>query len=121
MVYQISADYILLFFNNPECRSCAEHLESIRNSVIINMFLLEQRLKILSIYPDQDLDEWKRNYEKYPSEWIIGYDKSFTINTKYDLKASPTLYLLDKDKMVVLKDASFVQLENYLAFMRQQN
>jgi len=32
----------------------------------------------------------------------------------YDLKAIPTLYLLDKDKKVVLKDVTFNQVENYL-------
>ena len=121
MVFQINANYLLLFFNHPECSACIEHVESIRNSAIINMLLQERKLKILSIYSDSDLDEWKRNHAIYPSEWIISYDKSFTIGEKYDLKASPTLYLLDKDKKVILKDASFFQLENYLAFTLQQN
>ena len=118
MLYHIKADYVLLFFNNPECSSCIEHVQSIRNSAIINRLLLEKRLQILSVYPDREVEnEWKKNHAIYPAEWIIGYDPSFTIGEKYDLKASPTLYLLDKDKMVLLKDASFFQLENYLAYM----
>ena len=32
----------------------------------------------------------------------------------YDLKAIPTLYLLDKNKKVLLKDAVVGQIEQYL-------
>lgn len=32
----------------------------------------------------------------------------------YDLKAIPTLYLLDKDKKVLLKDATVAQIDQYL-------
>jgi len=120
-LYQISVGYILLFFNNPECTSCKEHIEGIRNSAIISKLMAERKLVILSVYPDSEVDEWKANYTIYPADWITGYDPSFTIGLKYDLKASPTLYLLDKDKMVLLKDATLGQIENYLNYMLQQN
>ena len=114
-LYQIRTGYTLLFFNNPVCSSCIEHIEAIRKSEIINRLISERRLTVLSIYPDREVeDEWKKNYAIYPAEWIKGYDPSFTIGEKYDLKASPTLYLLDKDRMVLLKDAALVRIENYL-------
>ena len=52
-----------------------------------------------------------------PSKWINGYDKELTVRNRelYDLKAMPTLYLLDKDKKVLLKDAPVEQVEQYLA------
>ena len=120
-LYQINTAYILLFFNDPGCTSCIEHVEGIRQSAMMNRLISERRLTILSIYPEKDVDAWKNNYTVYPAEWIKGYDPSFTIGEKYDLKASPTLYLLDKDKMVLLKDASLALIENYLMFMLQQN
>ena len=45
-----------------------------------------------------------------------GYDKKLVIKEKnlYDLKAIPTLYLLDKDKKVLLKDATVAQIDQYL-------
>jgi hypothetical protein len=113
-LYRVSADFVLLFFNNPECSTCKEYTEGIRNSSVMSRLLLERRLQVISIYPDENVDEWKQNYAIYPSEWIIGYDPTFSIGEKYDLKASPTLYLLDKDKTVLLKDASLKLIENYL-------
>ena len=119
-LYQINTTYILLFFNDPGCTSCIEHIEGIRNSVMMNRLISERRLTVLSIYPEQNIEEWKKNYAVYPAEWLKGYDPSFTIGDKYDLKASPTLYLLDRDKTVLLKDATLPLIENYLAYMLQQ-
>ena len=66
--------------------------------------------------PDEELDEWKKHLSEFPNEWINGYDKKFTIKEEqvYDLKAIPTLYLLDKDKTVLLKDATAPAIEAYL-------
>jgi hypothetical protein len=114
-LYQIAAEYILLFFGDPACPSCKIYIENIRNSSVFNHLISNRRLKILSIYTEKDVDEWKAHYGNYPSVWINGYDQSFTIRDKYDLRASPTMYLLDKDKTIILKDAPFARIEYYLA------
>lgn len=43
--------------------------------------------------------------------------KNWSSKTKnlYDLRAIPTLYLLDKNKTVLLKDATLQKVEQYLA------
>ena len=115
-LYGVKAEYTLLFINNPGCHACNEYIAAIKNSAVINTLLTTGCLKILSVYPDEELDEWKRHSSDFPSEWINGYDKNATIKTRgtYDLKAIPTLYLLNKDKVVLLKDAPLVSIENYL-------
>lgn len=49
--------------------------------------------------------------------WIDGYDEGqrLTREQVYDLKAIPALYLLDAEKRVILKDASFEQVEERLS------
>ena len=48
---------------------------------------------------------------------IDGFDggMSSSCRTVYDLRALPTLYLLDGERCVILKDASVVQVEEQLA------
>jgi hypothetical protein len=48
---------------------------------------------------------------------IDGYDEGqrLTREQVYDLKAIPALYLLDAEKRVILKDASFEQVEERLS------
>ena len=76
-----------------------------------------KKLKVLSIYPDEELDEWKKHRNDFAKEWTNGYDKELVIKNKnlYDLRAIPTLYLLDKNKTVLLKDATLQKVEQYLA------
>lgn len=115
-LYQIKAEYTLLFINNPGCHACAEMIDALKNTPIINQLLGEKKLVVLSIYPDEELDEWRKHQNEFSKEWINGYDKKFTIKEKqlYDLKAIPTLYLLNKDKTVLLKDATAQAIEEYL-------
>ena len=46
--------------------------------------------------------------ESYPKEWINCYDPDYVIRTDtlYNIRAIPSLYLLDAQKRVVLKDAT---------------
>lgn len=115
-LYQLNSDYILLFINNPGCHACAETIEALKNATAINALLKEKKLTILSIYPDEELDEWHKHLSEFPKEWINGYDKKLTIRDQqiYDLKAIPTLYLLNKEKIVLLKDATAETIEEYL-------
>lgn len=92
----IRSPYVILFFNNPDCPDCARVKEILSQ-------LTDPGVKIATIYPDKDLDLWKK--ASYPQQWINGYASQLQDDQSYDLKAIPCLYLLDKDKRVVLKDA----------------
>ena len=113
-LYQLNADYLLLFINNPGCHACTETIEGLKQAPIISQLIKEKKLIVLSIYPE--LDDWRKHLNEFPKEWINGYDKKFTIKEKqlYDLKAIPTLYLLNKEKTVLLKDATTQAIEEYL-------
>lgn len=115
-LYGVKAQYTLLFFNNPGCHACAETIAALQQAYGINREMSAGRLKILAVYPDEERDEWERHLADFPKEWLNGYDKGTVISEKnlYDLKAIPTLYLLDKDKKVLLKDATVAQIEQYL-------
>lgn len=115
-LYQLNTDYTLLFFNNPGCHACEETITALKNAPIITQLIGQKKLTVLSIYPDEELDEWKKHLNDFPQEWINAYDKKLTIREQqlYDLKAIPTLYLLNKDKTVLLKDAPAQVIEEYL-------
>lgn len=85
-LHRATGDPLLLFFFRPDCPTCKEVKEYVVNKGI------DKRVKILFVNPDIDTH----------------------IDTIYDLRASPTLYLLDKDKRVILKDVPIEQIEQYL-------
>lgn len=85
-LYQAKGDPLLLFFYRPECETCKSVKEYIANREI------DKQVKILFVNPDTDV----------------------YLDTIYDLRASPVLYLLDKNKKVLLKDASIEVIEQEL-------
>lgn len=115
-LYGIDAQYLILFLNNPGCHACKETIDRISSSETIRKMIGDKRLKVLSIYPDEDLKAWKEYLTTLPSEWLNGYDASLQIKNEelYDLRAIPTLYLIDRKKFVILKDAPFGEIEHYL-------
>lgn len=86
-LYNAVGDPLLLFFFRPDCENCKMTKEYIESRGI------DQSVKIILVNPDLD----------------IHLDSIY-----YDLRASPTLYLLDKGKTVLLKDASIEQIDKYL-------
>lgn len=87
-----------------------------KNSLQLNHLLSQKKITILTVYPDGEVDDWKAHLPELSKDWINGYDKDMVLMYKklYDLKAIPTLYLLDKQKVVLLKDATFDMIEEYL-------
>lgn len=106
-LYDIEAEYVLLFINNPGCPMCKEVREAITASPMLNERIERGALEVLALYPDEDLGEWLDYRSEIPVSWINAYDKGCRIAQEelYDLRAIPTLYLLDGRKRVLVKDA----------------
>lgn len=112
MLYGLRAEYVLLFINNPGCPMCREIREAISASPMLTELIEHGRLRVLALYPDENLDEWRAYREQIPASWINAYDDGCVLREKglYDLSAIPSLYLLDAQKRVLVKDATDVAL-----------
>ena len=110
---QVKAEFTILFFNAPDCDKCRRVHDCLASVGQFYDWIAGGRLAILSVYPDADLVMWRAAW--HPKEWVSGDDagQGITKEEGYDLVASPTLYLLDKDKNVILKDATLEQILEY--------
>ena len=123
-MYNVRADFTILFFNNPDCSACKNMREEISSLPLLSDMIKSGQIKVLAIYPDEDLTAWQNYRQDVPATWINAYDKDLTLRKEniYDLKAIPTLYLLSHDKSVLIKDAfSPQQIEQYIAYLMQLN
>ena len=113
-LYSIKSEYTLIYFNNPECHDCGRVHGYLVASKVFTTMLQTGRLKLLALYPDEDLGAWTRHKEEYPSSWIAARYAKKSDREYYHLQAIPSLYLLDKTKKVLLKDATVEAVEEYL-------
>ncbi len=114
-LYTLRAEYTLLFISNPGCPMCGEIQQQIESSPMLSQLIEKGRLKLLMLYPDEELTEWRNHLDKVPALWLNAYDEGCTIREKqlYDLRAIPSLYLLDRSKRVLLKDVVDLPLVEY--------
>ncbi|MFB0974437.1 MAG: thioredoxin family protein, partial [Bacteroidales bacterium] len=111
---EIHSKYTLLIFSNPDCQACKDLLAEYREKVGFQTEIPPQQLAIVSVYPDSDLSVWKKHLKDYPPSWLVCRSPIPDRSAGYDLRAVPALYLLDKDKTVIMKDAPFDKILNYL-------
>ena len=119
-MHNIEANYTILMFSNPGCPMCREIMEEITSSPLLNLLTEHGDLRTLSLYPDEDLEAWREHFKDMPTSWIRAYDKGMkiTVERLYNLSAIPSLYLLDNQKRVIIKDGTSVaQIENTIAYL----
>lgn len=115
-LHRLKVPYTLLFFYEPDCSGCKEYVEWLRQEDSFNSLVNQGTLKVLTLYVEDDLESWRKNAINLPSSWIKAYDEKGVIlqNDLYHLEASPTLYLLDTQKKVILKDAALNELFHWI-------
>lgn len=107
-LHGIKSEYTLLFFYNPGCDDCKRTKVILENSTKITEMVERKKLTVIALYTDDDLLEWQDYHSVIPQSWLNARDGSKDQIIKgqlFAIRAIPSLYLLDKDKRVVLKDA----------------
>lgn len=115
-LYDIDAEFTLVFFSNPGCTACMEIINVLRDDPMISSLIGNGVMAVLNIYIDEDIQAWRSYMPIYPEVWYNGFDPDYEIrsNETYNIRAIPSLYLLDKEKNVLMKDVPENVLFNYL-------
>lgn len=115
-LYDLKSRYILFFFNDPDCADCRSLVDGIESDDELQDMIAGGRLALLSVYPGDDEKMWEKSEKEMPRNWINAWDKSGNIlkGELYDLRIMPSLYLLNRDKWVILKNPTIDGLKRYM-------
>ena len=80
----IKADYVVLYFNDPDCTDCQRVKEVLLSLPVMNEFMKAGRLCLLSVCVEGKTPAWEKAI--FPARWIDGYDegKRLTREQVYD-------------------------------------
>lgn len=114
-LYDIDAPFTLLFFYEPGCPHCEDAIDQLQTTPDFQQLVENGKLFVLAIYATGDRNIWKAYQSHIPGAWTNGLDRNMQVLHKglYEIRASPTLYLLDKDKIVLLKDTDLGQVASF--------
>lgn len=107
-LYGVQNRYTLLFFHDPNCEECQFVKQQLENQ---HAHFVSKGVQVVAVYIDEEVEAWQK--AQYPSTWLSVYAPEIDQQDLYDIKALPTLYLLDTQKCVLLKDAQVGKVINY--------
>lgn len=107
----VKNDRLLLMFYDPECESCHEVLLQMAADTALAEAVRAGKLSVLAVYTEGNDEAWRKALPDMPEGWTVGTDcEAVKTGALYDLKAMPSLYLLDGKKTVLLKDAGYEKI-----------
>lgn len=112
---EVQTPLTLLLFFDPECDDCHQVIMRLEKTDVLNQLTADRQLTVLAVYPGENKRLWQTMAQHMLPTWEIGMDESQTIYEKelYDILGFPSMYLLDQQKTVILKDTSLTALEEY--------
>lgn len=115
-LYDLHGEYTLLMFYAPDCPTCAAWEEYASGSELFKALLSSGRLSVLAVSTNSDKELWRAHLAQMPAGWTVGRSPTADeVAASYHLVGTPSLYLLDRGKHVLLKNPSIFQAEAWLA------
>lgn len=120
-LHDTRGESLLLIFYDPDCGHCPEILRQVYDSPVIGQNVAEGRLTVLAIYAEGNRKLWDETKDAMPRQWKVGFETGGILEKGlYSLPAMPVIYLLDRDKTVLLKDATVERVEEWTGKQRER-
>ncbi|MGQ8337897.1 thioredoxin-like domain-containing protein [Sunxiuqinia sp. A32] len=106
-LHQLTTPYTLLVFWEPNCSHCKTEIPKLYEDIFLKAN--PSQLAIYAVYTQDNLEEWQDFIsDNEINDWINVWDPQHTsqFNLLYNVRSTPTIYLLDKDKIIVAKNMS---------------
>lgn len=118
-LYDLENDFTVLIIWSPDCGHCATEVP------LLHQFYIENKdrynLEVFAINSDDNIQDWKDFVRKKELTWINvnGLIANFDWRDYFDVKTTPFVLILDKDKRVVAKRPQISHLGELLDAIKQ--
>lgn len=120
-LHDAQENHKMLIFYDPGCSHCGETISLLRTSNGLNDLIHDKMLQVIAICASADHEQWQQYQSRIPPHWTNGFDVDQVILKKnlYELRAFPTIFILNKENEVILKDPDWQYALNFLTEKQQ--
>ena len=123
-LYDVNADFIVVSFWDPNCGHCKEEMPRIDSLYKANW--KDKNVMIYAVMTEGDTSAWKKYIADHQLDYWTNVYQSLEMMMEekkmqmasykqlYDITQTPTLYLLDKEKRIIAKKLTPLQLNEML-------
>lgn len=115
---QLDNRFIILYFFDPDCSHCKKvtpQLKRVYNEI------KSKDVEVFAACTVTDIDKWKSYIRSNGLNWVNGIDPYYRSNFRadYDIKSTPMIYILNKDKEIIAKRLGVEQITDFINRMIQ--
>jgi len=103
-LYKINADFVIIYFFDPDCSHCKAETDTLL------MFYQQEKdilnFEVYAVCGDTSMQKMKNYIQLKKVPWtVVNGPRTMTqhYSILYDVPSMPTAYLIDKDKMIIAK------------------
>lgn len=112
-LYDIKSDYLVLYFYDPDCGHCKK-----KTPVLYDLYKkMNGDFDVAAVTVGTDVEKWKDFIKKFELDgWINLGDPYYKSNfrVQYNVRSTPQVYILDKDKKIIAKKLDVEQIEGFI-------
>lgn len=105
--------FIILYFFDPDCGHCKK-----TTPVLSRLYndIKSMDVEVFAACTVADVDKWKNYIRTHKLNWINGIDPYYRSNFRadYDIKSTPMIYILNKDKEIIAKRLGVEQIKDFI-------
>lgn len=112
-LYDIKSDYLVLYFYDPDCGHCKK-----KTPVLYDLYKkMNGDFDVAAVTVNTEQKKWKDFIKKFDlNGWYNLGDPNYKSNfrVQYNVRSTPQVYILDKDKMIIAKKLDVEQIEGFI-------
>jgi thiol-disulfide isomerase/thioredoxin len=117
-LYDVEADYTILYFWEPDCGHCKVATPLLRDYYKINR---NKGIEIFAVCTHHDREKWEKYIVDNGLSWINGWDpeRMSRFDHFYNVDSTPLIYILDRDKKIIAKRLAAEDVSSFIEAYRK--
>ena len=117
-LYDIKKDFTILYFWEPNCGHCQEATPKLK---VYYDKVKNDGIEVFTVCTQSDRAKWEKYISDNNLTWINGWDPKRLTNFDYyyNVQSTPTIYILDKNKVIIAKKLSVESIGPFIENWRK--
>lgn len=110
---QITAQFTVIVFFEDNCPVCSDELLKL---IRYHEDHRDSRVQFYAVYTQGNREVMSRYASFFPKDWIVVWDPDFSsgFHEKYNVRSTPRIYLLNREKRIIGRDLGTETLEKLI-------
>ncbi len=117
-LYDVKADFTILYFWEPDCGHCIESTPKLKEYYDRNR---SSGIEVFAVCTQFDREKWEEYIVSHSLSWINGWDpeRLSRFDFMYNVDSTPMIYILDREKKIIAKRLSVEDIASFIDSYRK--